>query len=717
MRHTNSIITIGRCRTTFLIATTKTTVEIAPWRSPSCRRSVSMVVSHGGDVLWRGLVPGRLSLRQPTARLEPGGPWLLSSNIRIKSTAAAAKPTEEDNGRNNGNNIIISTREAIKQAKKAARAVEEPTGHVRAVHVTQWKRMFDKLLAYMKQYGHCNVPFRYKCKDAEKTRLGAWVFVQRRNLALPDNDDNGVVAPHVVRRRQLLESIGFLWRIRELGRQVDPNTMHASAQDRFNARWYAMYERLKEYKAEYGHCRVPYLYNCSATGDDDGDDENRVVRLGNWVAQQRVVGTTDRLVTEHRRQLLDELGFVWNTKKPEVSRSSLSRRLKQRDNYMRAKWRAMWEDRYQRLLRYREEHGDCLVPVFHLDPDGVRLGVWVGTQRQVLGNYHCLDEHRRSLRPDFVRERYEKLKAIGFCFRAVRDATVEARWKRWYDELVAHHAQFGDGKVSYNAKSPLSRWVNKVRNVKRNKISRDQREQLEKLGFIWGNVGDYRWDTRFAQLEQFRQQHGHCITKRVDEADYPGLYWWVRNQRILRNRMVPERRAKLDAMPGFVWSELEAQWSAMYDQLRRYREEHGDCNVPVRYPGVPGLGAWVRTQRASRTNVTPAHRELLDALGFTWTKRTYVDTDWSEMYDRLRRYKEEHGDCNVPFRYPGIPSLGNWVKTQRSPRTKMTPEHRVLLDALGFRWTSLYVRKKKKETEQPTTEQEQPTTTIMATEG
>lgn len=33
---------------------------------------------------------------------------------------------------------------------------------------------------------------------------------------------------------------------------------------------------------------------------------------------------------------------------------------------------------------------------------------------------------------------------------------------------------------------------------------------------------------------------------------------------------------------------------------------------------------------------------------------------WEDMFHRLEIYKEKHGDCLVPNRYPEDPQLGSW---------------------------------------------------------
>ena len=39
------------------------------------------------------------------------------------------------------------------------------------------------------------------------------------------------------------------------------------------------------------------------------------------------------------------------------------------------------------------------------------------------------------------------------------------------------------------------------------------------------------------------------------------------------------------------------------------------------------------------------------------------DAKWNVMFERLKEYKEEYGDCLVPTRYEKDPKLGQWVAT------------------------------------------------------
>jgi hypothetical protein len=39
-----------------------------------------------------------------------------------------------------------------------------------------------------------------------------------------------------------------------------------------------------------------------------------------------------------------------------------------------------------------------------------------------------------------------------------------------------------------------------------------------------------------------------------------------------------------------------------------------------------------------------------------------ADAKWEDMFARLVVFKQEHGDCLVPNRYPEDPQLGSWGK-------------------------------------------------------
>ena len=58
------------------------------------------------------------------------------------------------------------------------------------------------------------------------------------------------------------------------------------------------------------------------------------------------------------------------------------------------------------------------------------------------------------------------------------------------------------------------------------------------------------------------------------------------------------------------------------------------------------------------------------------------------MFEKLKAYKREHGDCLVPKEYDEDKSLGLWVRMQRMQRkaNRLTAERKAKLDSIGFVW-------------------------------
>ncbi|CAK8989814.1 UvrABC system protein B (Protein UvrB) (Excinuclease ABC subunit B) [Durusdinium trenchii] len=138
---------------------------------------------------------------------------------------------------------------------------------------------------------------------------------------------------------------------------------------------------------------------------------------------------------------------------------------------------------------------------------------------------------------------------------------------------------------------------------------------------------------------------------------------------------------------------FQTTWESWYDRLRQYKEEHGNVQVRHKYKTADGysLGMWVRRQRKAKSICKlPAKRvALLDEQGFVWSCRRVQS--WESWYNRLRQYKEEHGNVLVPHKYKTADgySLGTWVTTQRgaNARGELAAERVALLDEQDFVWS------------------------------
>ena len=121
--------------------------------------------------------------------------------------------------------------------------------------------------------------------------------------------------------------------------------------------------------------------------------------------------------------------------------------------------------------------------------------------------------------------------------------------------------------------------------------------------------------------------------------------------------------------------------------LKQYKARNGDCRVPKEYKEADGynLGLWVGTQRSRKSKLSSERRRRLDELGFVWNP---FEGDWENGFGRLKQYKARVGNCLVPQGYKEADgyNLGNWARTQRASKSKLSSERRGRLDELGFVW-------------------------------
>jgi hypothetical protein len=81
--------------------------------------------------------------------------------------------------------------------------------------------------------------------------------------------------------------------------------------------------------------------------------------LGLWVMTQRG-RHANNIMRQDRKELLDEIGFVWRVEKSAITS-------------------AQWNKRYEKLVKFKRKNGNCLVP--QRDEEDATLGMWASEQR------------------------------------------------------------------------------------------------------------------------------------------------------------------------------------------------------------------------------------------------------------------------------------------------------------------------------------------------
>ena len=97
-------------------------------------------------------------------------------------------------------------------------------------------------------------------------------------------------------------------------------------------------------------------------------------------------------------------------------------------------------------------------------------------------------------------------------------------------------------------------------------------------------------------------------------------------------------------------------WNDMYRKLLQYKEEHGNCLVPMGRDSSEDekkLGKWVQNQRVhykyfmngDRKHIKEHRIEALNRIGFVWNVKDHA---WNMNFEELKKYHREHGNFDVP---------------------------------------------------------------------
>jgi len=139
------------------------------------------------------------------------------STSTTKETKSASKKTMITKKNSKTTSLSLDTKSSTPEGKKTHDAV--------------WHRDYDNLLQYKEEHGNCLVPQNF----SQNRKLGLWVMQQRRQCSLmQQGKKSSLVGKRGEYRLQLLEEIGFVWKLERRGprgsygtlRRTTPHTGH-----------------------------------------------------------------------------------------------------------------------------------------------------------------------------------------------------------------------------------------------------------------------------------------------------------------------------------------------------------------------------------------------------------------------------------------------------------------------------------------------------------
>ena len=477
--------------------------------------------------------------------------------------------------------------------------------------------------------------------------LGRWLELQRQIQA---GEKPGRLTAEQAAR---LEKLGIAWK------------------QRMEQAWERGYAAAREYRGEYGNLMVPVRYR----------DKNGFA-LGEWIVYNRQRFLGNNLSTD-RAERLEALGMVWDTVQD------------------------IWEQSYCAAVQYWLDHGTLEVPVKYTTPEGVALGVWLGSQRAAY--------KAGTIKP--VQKAWLEALDVDWTNRNDR------KWQAAYDAAARYYQAHGDLNVPSEYIDPdgvlLGKWVSRQRYAWQNpdrssaRLTPERKALLDQLGMVWQKPDS--WQHRYELAAAYKAAHGSLelpAQYRTEEGIWLGS-WLSRQKQLLQKGDKSLRGERVKALKELFRGELERRsgavrtrarcsvrernWLNNYRHAKAYAKRRGDLLVPASYVDETGfrLGVWISNLRAARKTrpdsfqVTPEHIAMLDEIGMQWDAR---EAKWQCALRRAGEYRAAYGDLAVPVNYKTEDGfcLGDWIRRMRESYAahdaRLTPERVANLSALGMVW-------------------------------
>ena len=476
-----------------------------------------------------------------------------------------------------------------------------------------WDKGYSFALRYFEKHGDLNVPASFCTKngydyDADGYTLGTWIKAQRQA-----RKQQGT---YIITEEQIekLNRIKMTW-------------------EPFKEKWEEMFALAEAYYNYYHNLNVSYNFKTVNGYDYDENGKN----LGRWITKQRESkrGTGHGALNPEQAKRLELIGMMWNPIQ---------------DN---------WNKMYLLTEKYKEIHGDLMIPVSFITKDGINqstdgesLGRWIVSQREKYRSN--VNNYRESIEA-------KKLELLG---------------------------------------------------IKGNVIDEQRREQFEFMFKLAEQYYEHHGNLNVPK--RFKTINGYEKNEKGEN-----LGTWIVTQRIKYKSVQPgkglldeEHIRRLESI-GMIWDPLENDWNRMYGLAQKYYEHHGDLNMPVRFCTKDGvniddsgenLGRWLGVQRRRymANDLSQERIDKLEALHMVWDVKS---VEWDNMYNLSKIFYENYNHLNIPQRFKtkdGISydesgvALGSWICTQRKALIsgKITEDKVKKLNDIGMLWS--IARKDKK---------------------
>lgn len=360
--------------------------------------------------------------------------------------------------------------------------------------------------------------------------------------------------------------------------------------------WEENYLLARDYYIKNGNLDIPQSFSVTI-------DENNIVKLGNWLKEQRKLFKKGNLSIQ-KIKLLENIGMKWNI------------------------LNSKWEDYFSLAKDYFYKHKNLSIPRTYIVKVGdsnelINLGEWIINQRKMF--------KKKKLQED----RINKLESIGISWEP-----HEYKWemyfnlaKNYYEEN--HHLNIPGSyiiKVENGDKEiQLGKWLIVQRSeYKKGILSEDRQRKLESIGIKW-EVSTTTWENYFKLAQKYYEEHHHLniskrqkITKETGEEISLGNWIFIQRRKYKKGQLTEEQIKLLESI-GIKWNIL-LDWEDYIELAKNYYQENGNLNIPVKYQVTNetkediNLGIWLSNvkQAYKRGQLNMERIKELEDIGIKW---------------------------------------------------------------------------------------------------
>lgn len=369
----------------------------------------------------------------------------------------------------------------------------------------KWSEKYKLAKKYYKENGNLLIPSSYIINGVN---LGRWIINERRNKKIGK-------MPHY--RKVLLDEIGMVWNYYE---------------DSPDEKWLIMYREALIYYKKYNNIDVPFTYSYIK--------DNKEVKLGNWIINQRV-NFNDNKLSQNRIDLLNKIGMKW-----------------------KLRVRYSWDEMYKLAKDYYLENNNLLIPTTYevtFNNEEISLGNWIANQRRQY-NLGKLSSDRIKLLND-----------IKMKWKDVREVQTDRDWLITFKHLLKYYSKSGyviipkDYKVEVEDKLiSLNSWYKHQTSLcSKGELTGKRKDMfsmfLTLLNEDIKNANDLKWMKYYKVAVKYYNVYGNLKVPSTYEINIDGeiikLGQWINSQRSSyrgQRSNISEERINLLNNIGMIWN-------------------------------------------------------------------------------------------------------------------------------------------------------------------